>query len=536
MRSWPLAVADLTGWRRYGIAILAGALAAGALPPLNFVPLLIPAFVVLVWQIDGSSRHRGAFAVGWWFGFGHFVAGLHWLGFALTADPERSFIWLVPIAITGVAAGLAIFSGLVSLVTYLTRQTGWRRVIVLALAWTAAEWLRGHVLTGFPWNLTGYAWTSVDSVLQITSVVGIYGLSLITVAVAAMPATLWADPRISGMGGRGQPRRPLLPTMSAATVIALLAVGGAVRVGSGELRWQEGVNLRVVQANIAQNLKWQTGLREENLRRHVDLSLNAGTVPPTAVIWPETASTFVLEDGGPVTQLIGSAAPPGGVVLTGAPRTRGGSGEDLTLWNSLHVVDSDSQLLASYDKSHLVPFGEYIPLRGLLTSLGFKKVTSGAVDYSAGPGPRTVRVPNLPPFSPLICYEIIFPGGVVNQDDRPEWLLSLTNDAWFGKRTGPIQHFDMARVRAVEQGLPLVRAANTGVSAVVDPYGRIIAKLGVGETGVIDSRLPAPLEGLTIYARYGDKVPGLLFVFGILFLALTRRRRRRIGNRLNLPY
>ncbi len=536
MRTWPLIVAGLTGWRRYGLAVLAGVLAAGALPPLNIVPLLIPAFVVLVWLIDGSSRRRASFAAGWWFGFGHFVAGLHWLGFALTADPERSFIWLVPFAVAGVAAGLAIFTGAAALVTALTYQTGWRRVIVLALAWTAAEWLRGHVLTGFPWNLIGYTWTSADSVLQITSVLGIYGLSLITVAAAAMPASLWAHPRMAGIGRSGEARRAWTPTMTAAAVIALLAIGGVVRIGSSELRWQDGVNLRVVQANIPQNLKWQEDRREANLRRHVDLSLNGGTVTPTVVVWPETASTFVLEEGGPVTQLIGSAAPPGGLVLTGAPRVRGRTGENLTLWNSFHVVDSDSQLLASYDKSHLVPFGEYIPLRGLLSSLGFKKVTSGTVDYSAGSGPRTVRAPNLPPFSPLICYEIIFPGGAVDPDDRPEWLLSLTNDAWFGKRTGPIQHFNMARVRSVEQGLPLVRAANTGVSAVVDPYGRVIQKLDVGETGVIDSRLPAPLESLTIYARYGDKVPGLLFAFGLLVLVLTRWRRGPVGARLKLPY
>ncbi|MCH8187393.1 MAG: apolipoprotein N-acyltransferase, partial [Proteobacteria bacterium] len=179
--------------------------------------------------------------------------------------------------------------------------------------------------------------------------------------------------------------------------------------------------------------------------------------------------------------------------------------------------------------------GEYLPLRGLLSAIGFKKVTSGSVDFSAGPGPRTLRVPGLPPFSPLICYEIIFPGGVLDPDDRPEWLLNLTNDAWFGKNTGPIQHFNMARVRAVEQGLPLVRAAGTGVSAVVDPYGRVLKQLGVGVTGVIDSRLPAPLDGLTIYARYGDKVPGALFIVGILGVAFGRRSSSIADRRMGQP-
>jgi apolipoprotein N-acyltransferase len=201
----------------------------------------------------------------------------------------------------------------------------------------------------------------------------------------------------------------------------------------------------------------------------------------------------------------------------------------------LQIVDSEARLLNTYDKSHLVPFGEYLPLRGLLSAIGFKKVTSGTLDYSAGAGPQTLRVPGLPPFSPLICYEVIFPGGVVDPDDRPEWLLSLTNDAWFGKRTGPIQHFNMARVRAVEQGLPLVRAASTGVSAVVDPYGRVLVELGVGVTGVIDSRLPAPLAVPTIYARFGDKVPGALFILGILGIAFGRRPRSIADRRIGQP-
>lgn len=522
MRNWPGAVADLSGWRRYGLAVLAGVLAAGALPPLNIFPLLVPAFVLLVWLVDGSRRRRASFAVGWWFGFGHFVAGLHWIAFALTADPEQNFIWLIPFAVSGIPAGLAFFTGFATLATDLTRQTGWRRVIVLALAWTAAEWLRGHVLTGFPWNLVGYTWTSYESVLQITSVVGIYGLSLLTVAAMAMPASIWADSRRAGVSARS-PKRSWVPAACGAAALALVAIGGTVRLAAGELRWQDDVNLRLVQPNIPQRLKWRPERREANLRQHVDMSLFAGEVSPTVVIWPETASTFAIDDGGPVAQLIASAAPLGGVVLTGAPRTTGVPGKDLSLRNSLHIVDSEARLLSTYDKSHLVPFGEYLPLRGLLSAIGFKKVTSGSVDYSAGTGPQTLRVPGLPPFSPLICYEIIFPGGVVDPDDRPEWLLSLTNDAWFGKRTGPVQHFNMARVRAVEQGLPLVRVASTGVSAVVDSYGRVVAELGVGVTGVIDSRLPMPLDGLTIYARYGDKVPGALFLFGIIFVAFGRR-------------
>lgn len=534
MRNLPVAVADLTGWRRYGLALLAGVLAAGALPPLNIVPLLIPAFVVLVWMIDGSRRRRASFAVGWWFGFGHFVAGLHWIAISLTADPERNFIWLIPFAVSGIPAGLAIFTGFATLAADLARQTGWRRIIVLALAWTAAEWLRGHLLTGFPWNLVGYTWTSFESVLQLTSVAGIYGLSLVTVAVMAMPASIWADPRRAGVPPRA-PARSWMPSAAAGAILALVAAGGAVRLGAGELRWQEGVNLRIVQANIPQRLKWRPDRREANLLQQVDMSLAEAEVSPTVVIWPETASTFVLDDGSPAARLIGSAAPPGGVVLTGAPRTTGSRGEDFSLRNSLQIVDSESRLLGAYDKSHLVPFGEYLPLRGLLSAIGFKKVTSGSVDFSAGPGPRTLRVPGLPPFSPLICYEIIFPGGVLDPDDRPEWLLNLTNDAWFGKNTGPIQHFNMARVRAVEQGLPLVRAAGTGVSAVVDPYGRVLKQLGVGVTGVIDSRLPAPLDGLTIYARYGDKVPGALFIVGILGVAFGRRSSSIADRRMGQP-
>ena len=500
----------LTGWRRAAAAVLAGVVAGAALPPLNLLPLLIAGFVPLVWLVDSSASRRSAFAAGWWFGLGHFVVVLHWLAFPLLVDADR-FAWLVPFAVLIVPAGLALFIGAATAAAHVIWRPGWRRIIVLAAAWTVAEWLRGHVLTGFPWGLIGYAWSPSAAVLQVTAVAGIYGLSFVTVIGAAIPTSLWPMPG----AGAAPPRLNWRPSAVAAAFIAVLWLGGAVRIAATDVTTRADVPLRIVQPNIAQREKWRPEVRDANLLRHIELSRGDGARALAAVIWPETAATFRLTDASPAAQAIGSAIE-SGVLLTGAPRTNGETGAAFRVWNSLYAVDPAGTAALAYDKHHLVPFGEYLPLRSILRRIGVDKITQGAIDYSPGGGPRTVRIGGLPPFSPLICYEAIFPGAVVDRSDRPDWLLSITNDAWFGPWAGPIQHFNMVRVRAVEQGLPLVRAANTGISAVVDPLGRIVNSLEIGRAAVIDSALPAPLFAPP-YARYGDFIPGVLVLACLLF-------------------
>jgi apolipoprotein N-acyltransferase len=506
-------IAGATGWRRAGLGVGLGVLAAAAMPPVFALPLLWIAFPGLVWLTDGARDVRGAFLAGWYFGVGFFAAGLYWISYALLVDPER-YGWLVPFAIAGLGAGLGIFTGIATLLVRLAGARGVGRVLVLAASWTLLEWLRGWILTGFPWNLIGSVWAFDAGPLQLAAVAGVYGITLITVLAAAMPAVL-AD--------QG-PRRTRI-VLLALLLPALSWFGGQARLTIlGPAADADGpVKLAIVQPNIPQSLKWDSGLAAQHLTRLISLSGQAAREGATHIVWPESAVPYSIGQGDAgLRQALGSAIPPGGALLTGATRIERGR-EDLRAWNSLVALDGAGRVVAAYDKFHLVPFGEYMPFRGFLP---FDKLAVGPVDFSAGPGPRTLAIPGLPPVSPLICYEAIFPGEVADESHRPSWLLNVTNDAWFGISSGPYQHFASARIRTVEEGLPLVRAANTGISGVVDAYGRVIARLGLGEEGVIEASLPAS-GGVTPFARWGNGA-ALLCVLAC-FLAGLRWRGKASG-------
>jgi apolipoprotein N-acyltransferase len=494
-------LAGLSGWRRYLLAAALGAVAAAALPPINLLPLLPIAFTGLVWLIDGGGP-RGAFVAGWWFGLGHFAVGLYWIGHAFLVDAAR-FGWMMPLGVLGLSAYLAFFPALAAFAARLAPGPGLGRVIFLATAWASAEWLRGQLLTGFPWNLIGYVWTLSDAMIQVTAVTGVYGLGLVTVLAAAMPAVL-------ARSNPGAARR-WLPLAAVAALLAAVWSGGAWRLSTAEIREVPDVRLRIVQANIAQRDKWRAALRDANLQRYMQLSSGPGAASITHLIWPETAVPFFLADDPERRRVLGGLLPPEGLLLTGTVRRTPPLERPIRLWNSLHAVDSRGDVVATYDKVHLVPFGEYVPARPLLDRIGISKLTHGPIDFAPGAGRRNLDLPGLPPFSPLICYEVIFPGAVTPPKERPAWLLNLTNDAWFGISPGPYQHLAMARVRAVEEGLPLVRAAGTGISAVVDPYGRVIGSLGLDQSGVLDSTLPSALARPPLYARIGD-IPALVLI------------------------
>jgi len=507
-------VGGLAGWRRRGLAALLGGLAALALPPLHVLPVLVVAFTGLIWLIDAARRPAAAFAVGWWFGFGYSVIGLYWIAHALLTDPEK-FAWMIPFAVFGLAGVLAAFSGLAALLARAAWGGGPARVIVLAVAWTGLEWVRGWIFTGFPWNLIGSAWAFADPMNQFAALAGVWGLSLVTVAAAGMPAVL-AD---------GRPVAAWGAVAAAGLAIAGIWAGGALRLAGAGDETVAGVRLRLVQAAIDQRQKNEGDLRAENLRRHLRLTVETpGLASASHVIWPEAAAQFLLEREPELRAALAAAAPPGGALITGAPRGDPVTGPLQQVWNSLVAIDPAGAIVATYDKFHLVPWGEYVPFRTLFPLL--TKITPGSMDFSAGPGPRTLRLPGLPPVGPLICYEAIFPGAVVDPLDRPDWLLNLTNDGWYGISSGPYQHFASARLRAVEEGMPLVRAANTGISGVVDAYGRVTARLGLGETGVVDADLPKPLSGLTPYARFGDAALAVLLGLAAVGAAALRRLSR----------
>ncbi len=481
------AIQGLSGWRRRGMAFFFGMLAVAALPPVHVLPVLLVSFTGLVWLTDGCPTWRTAIGNGWWFGLGYHVAGLYWISFALLVEPEK-FGWMIPFAIFGLSAAFAVYCGLAVLLAWLCRCTGPGRVLVLAAAWTAMEWFRGVAFTGFPWNSLGIVWTPFDGMIQLASVTGVFGLTLITVIVAAAPALVSGDPE----------SRRWLPLAAVGVLLGVVWAGGIWRLdGAGEAM-VPGVKLRLVQANISQRLKWRPELRGRHFAQYLALSRSGEGV--THVIWPETAAPFVVANDSARRRIMASVIPPGGLLLTGSIRTTPRGITPFRVWNSLHAIDRNGRITATYDKFHLVPFGEYVPFRSLLD---FTKLTAGRTDFSRGSGPRTLVLEGLPPVSPLICYEAIFPGRVVDPAARPGWLLNVTNDAWFGISSGPYQHFASARFRSVEEGLPLVRAANTGISAVVDSYGRIVAKLDLGVQGVLDAPLPQALATPPPFARFG---------------------------------
>jgi apolipoprotein N-acyltransferase len=399
---------------------------------------------------------------------------------AMLVDAAK-FAWMIPVALAALGAGLGLFAGLAALVAQLLARRAVAMPFALAAGWLAAEWLRGHVLTGFPWNLAGTAWLDVPAIPGIAAWVGLYGLTALTVAAAALAARPGRAPAIA------------VTAIFAALQIALLVprAPGPAETGGGPM-------LRLVQPDIEQSLKWDPQERQRNLILTADISLAPGFERVAHVLWPETATLFALAGEPAFRRELAQLVPAGGYLITGSPRIE--REPALVAWNSLHALDAAGEIRATFDKFHLVPFGEYVPLRGILP---VDKIAPGPIDFSAGPGLRTIRLPGLPPFSPLICYEVIFPGAAVDRADRPDWILNVTNDGWFGRSAGPHQHFAAARFRAIEEGLPLVRVANGGISAIVDAHGTVRASLALGARTHLDGVLPPPLPP-TPYARLGD--------------------------------
>ncbi len=505
-------LAGSSGWRRYGLGLLFGAVLAGALPPVDLVPLVFIAFPGLLWLDDGSRGAWDSFRLGYFFGIGFFVAGMYWIAGALFVD-IAAFWWALPFAVCGIPAVLALLPaatmGLVGLATTRLRVSGALRVCLFAVLWTAAEWVRGHALTGLPWNLVGYVWAGGFpgslALLQNTAWVGVYGLSLVTVLAASLPALL-GNPSLAPLSAT----RRLAPVLGSAILLLVPAAAGAIRLALSPTVATE-TRLRLVQPSIAESLKWDPAAAETNFRRLIEISNAPSSKPLAAIIWPEAAATFFLERDPVHLAAIAAVAPKDGYLITGALRGEPSTGPIQRIYNSIESVDTGGAIRSSYDKAHLVPFGEYMPFRAILPIDTF---IPGSVDMSAGPGPRTLAPPGLPAFAPLVCYEAIFPTAIIDRDTRPAWLLNLTNDAWFGHSSGPYQHFAIARTRAVEEGLPLVRVANNGISGVVDPQGRVLARTALDAVGHADVTLPGA-NPPTLYARSGDWVFLAMLIAGI---------------------
>jgi apolipoprotein N-acyltransferase len=512
-------LAALSGWRRLVAALLAGALTIIAFPPMSMVPALWVAIPVLFWLLDGCRTWKAAFFTGWAFGAGYFITGLYWMANAFYVDAEAFGAFAIP-AVGSLSVAMGLFIGVVCALTHLIppahrdemsydrAAAAARRIVLFAAVWTIVEWIRSWIFTGLPWNPLGLVWSESRTpfglpVMQVTALIGTYGLSFLTVLFAAAPAVLGYAPRLA---------RAWVTAAAPVILMMVIGAGGALRLLLAHEDVVPGVKFRLVQANFSQAERSRPSLWVKHLEDHVRMSNENRPADVTHVIWGEAAIAFFLNIQEDARRVAALAAPPGGMLITGADRgIRDESGRQF-VYNSLYVLRSDGGIAAVYDKTHLVPFGEYTPLRGLVP---FNELTGMSGGFAAGAGLATLAVPGLPPFSPLICYEVIFSGDVTaGGDPRPAWLLNLTNDAWFGMSLGPHQHFAQARLRAVEEGLPLVRTANTGISAVIDGYGRVLKSLPLGARGVLDAPLPTPAMAPTPFALLGNLISILLATCG----------------------
>lgn len=507
-------IESLRGWRRYALAFAAGLVSATAFAPFGIFPALLIATALLVILVDGATAGIRpwwtAARIGWAFGFGQFLAGLYWVGYAFTVDAAEH-AWQIPLVAVLLPGFLALYPALACAASAAVRMTGGGRIFFFAAAYAICEWLRGHLLTGLPWNLPAYGWGAVPAIMQSAAATGAYGLTLLTLLLGASLAEL-ASPR---------PRAWILPAAMAGLFAALWA-GGDVRLSLVHPGTVPGVRLRLVEPDVPQTEKMRPDFALRNWRRLLDLSRAPAQDEPTIIVWPEAAPPpFLLqrvpEALGPVARITRGDR----VLMTGTVRAAAKSGGGLDYFNSFFIFAHGARLIGIYDKSHLVPFGEYLPLPGVLHALGLTKIVDMPDGFREGPGPRTFAVPDAPPVGPLICYEIIFPGAVVGTP-RPGWIANVTDDSWFGPSTGPYQHLLTARMRAIEEGLPIARDANTGISAIIDPLGRVTAGLGLGKMGYVDGGLPRALP-MTPYARLGDA--GFLLLLLLCFMWAFANRR-----------
>lgn len=516
--------AALTKWRAAGASVVAGGIAALGYAPLHVFPAYVIGVVALVWLLDAArhqpKRTQSFFWRGWLWGLGHFLVGMYWIASPFMVDPESyGLLWAIPCTLL-FAGGLGLFFGAGAALAAPFWTSDLRRIAVIAVALGITEYARGHVFTGFPWNLPGYVWPAGGPVSQVAAFVGVYGLSVLTLFVAAAPAAI-AD-------GEAPAGRRFAPVIVAALLVGLVWGAGANRltrlpyVAPGETPV-----VRVADSGLGQAEKWtyRTDQEWRVLARYLQATGTQDDSSAQIVVWPEgaipTINFFMLENPAfldAVGRGLGDRA-----LIAGFTR-RQRAGEGVVYFNSAAVIDGVAgtpRVSQIYDKHHLVPFGEYIPfwplvsrVAAMLASVGLpleiaplQQIGEG---FAAGAEPTRLVVPEAPTAIVLICYEAIFPGMTPRGAERPGWIVNVTNDAWFGEGSGPWQHFNIARYRAIEEGLPLVRAASGGVSAIVDPYGRPV-RATHRRGGFAEAQLPAALPD-TIYANWGFVLTPLVFL------------------------
>lgn len=508
------------GWQLYGTAFGAGCFGALGLAPYDFFPATILSLAVLV-PLSGAADRTGSpgrsgFFVGWAFGFGYFGASMYWLAFAFLVQADQ-FAWMIPIVVPLFLAFLGLFIALPLLVMGRLRRRyppgTLSRTFVLAALLSGFEFARGHVLTGLPWNLFGQSLAGTVVMPQFAAWVGPYGLSVIVILAGCLIGAGW---------GQGRALRWKAPLAGLALLLGLFGFG-ALRLFLGGPVEASPITVAIMQPNVPQREKMDPAANADHFRRLLEATAEA--LPKTGeayAIWPENAYPFLAqtEDApGYFAELFPEQAG----IISGTYRTWEDAGQ--TRFGNSAVffgptVGAEKPISAVYDKHHLVPFGEYLPLKGLLKVLNLSQLAPVEDGFSPGPGPATLKVGSSR-VAPLICYEDVFPLALYPRGERPDWLVVVTNDAWFGDNAGPRQHLHLARLRAIESGLPMARSANTGISALIDPHGRILDEIPLYQNGQIVEALPLPL-GRTGYDRWGELVY-LLLVFALVLVSYQLR-------------
>jgi apolipoprotein N-acyltransferase len=514
---------NTTFWQRCVFAFALGCIGVLGLTPFFIFPALLLSLWGAFWLLDQEiERHSSLIRttwLGWCFGLGYFTAGVYWISSSLVVNLE-SLWWALPGTFFGFPGYLACFTAVSFGLTALWPFRGLSRGLAFGAFWIAGEWLRAHVFTGFPWNLIGYGWAFSPEIAQVASTTGIYGLSLLTIMLALALGYLT----------RSSPFERKV-ALGICFVVGLCWFWGKYRLNHQDVLPLPPFAVRLVQPNIPPSSIKSLEQGEAEFQELLKMTTPPSSLPLKAIIWPESAVSFFLELDSYSRDLMAKALPKGALLFTGAFRRTELDKTPFKIWNSLFVVNDQGNVVTHYDKIHLVPWAEYLPLRDFVDALfGERALKTLTMSHDVTPGPvgQSFSLPEeFPACKGLICYEAIFPRGVVNPTQkRPEWMINISNDAWYGNTTGPYQHLESARFRAIEEGIPLVRVANTGISAVFDAYGQLLGTLDLNEKGILDVFVPPPTSHIPLYGKWGDWITLLLISGSLAFAVLLSLKER----------
>ncbi len=498
----------------YLLSIIIGFVSSYAFAPTYWLLLIFITFPIFMRMLYKSKSYRKSFFIGWSFGFGYFLGGLYWISYSLLVD-NKLFGWLIPFAIIFIPLILALYIGVLGIIVHkLKPQNGSTTgfAVLFVCLWTLFEIIRTNLFTGFPWLALGYSLSRSTVMLQSASIGGVFLLSFILLCSISVIFVI-----ANSAFNKGSLKLPIIAICAFISLPIINYIYGKYRLQNANVEFTK-YHIRIVQPNISQHLKWSAQQQYKNLLKTIALT-SESLKDNNYIIWPESATSTYPLNKEETRNLVKKAIPKNSYLISGGLKY----GKNLEVWNSIFVIDHEGKVVDSYDKIHLVPFGEYIPYRKFLP-FSINKITHGLSDFSPGTTVKVIKIKDLPSFRPLICYESFFPKEILNKKSGiPKLLINFTNDAWYGNSPGPYQHLDMTILRSIEYGIPIIRAANTGISAITDPYGRYLHSLPLNKEGVIDEKIPFPIAYSTIYSINGDYTLFIILFF-LLIINLTVNR------------